>query len=127
MADNSLNPRNWLGFTFGDGSGGTFAPMTGSASPIPAPSPSPASFSDRFTGAPASGPDTIGTETTKRTTVGTETTTTTETTTSNVNQSFLGSWLTRIAVILLGFIFVAVGLTMFRTNQSVLQVVKVKK
>lgn len=64
-------------------------------------------------GSPKETPNTVSTERTTSRTVGTETTSTTTTTTQTVNQGFLSGWLTRIVVIILGFIFVAIGLYLF--------------
>lgn len=55
--------------------------------------------------------------------VGTDTGT--ETTTKNVNTSLIAKWGVRVVVIVLGFIFVAVGLTMFKPAQAI--TVKVKE
>lgn len=69
--------------------------------------------------------DVFATETRTATTVGTETTRETETTQSRVNSDLLSRWLIRIVVVLLGFIFVAVGLSMFKSGQTI--AVKVKE
>lgn len=114
-----LSPSNWLGFETFDAltgnrlASGTFGNRT---------SPQPVIPSPTNIGTMAS--DVLSTERTTEATVGTETTTTTSTTENKVNTSLVSAWIVRGVVILLGFIFVAVGLSMFRTGQSATVVVQ---
>ena len=100
----------------------SFDSVNGSSTilPFPAPKTTPRGANSNIPlsdGAPSG--DVFSTETRTATTVGTETTRETETTQSRVNSDLLSRWLVRIAVVLLGFIFVAVGLTMFKPGQTI--------
>lgn len=67
----------------------------------------------------------VSSEKTKTTTAGTSGVETTQSETKKVvNTDIVSSWLVRGVVVLLGFIFVAVGLTMFKSGDSVTVVMK---
>lgn len=86
--------------------GGTFAPIQQPLSDAPL------------------GNDVISREKSTTVKAGTDTGTETETKESRVNTGLVSTWVVRGTVIILGFIFVAVGLTMFATGKSATIIVK---
>lgn len=74
--------------------------------------------------AEALGPDVISSEKSKTVSVGTDSYTQTEEKQNRINTPLISQWLVRGVVILLGFIFVAVGLAMFGTGKSATVVIK---
>lgn len=114
--DGTLNPSNWLGASFEDGSGITFGGASGgSINPVPSLPPIGGTQSVASSGgAPASG-GTIGPSIaapiapSNPTKIGTVTPSNVGPATGSISDYFL-----RAIIVILGFIFVAVGLNMFR-------------
>lgn len=105
MAD-PLSARNWLGWETLDVKGNRIG--GGTFDPIPSLGASP-------------GDVVVSSEKTTETTVGTETTRKTSETQRTVNTALWTDWLVRGVVILLGFVFVAVGLTMFKPTAGIVK------